>query len=123
MTSSSTSKLSKFKAHLASQRNSNGSGQLETIDYSATPDWDKEVMRLTSGRGAEHIIEVSSRPTISCPCWILMTRSCCQIGGPKTIEKSFACVHRGGTISTCVASAFILTSAGVDVSSLPSLAF
>lgn len=72
MTSSSSAKLDRFKAHLASQRNGNGSGQLVTVNYSETPDWDKEVMRITGGRGAEHIIE--ARPASS-SLWTLASSS------------------------------------------------
>jgi len=29
------------------------------INYKTTPDWDEEVMRITKGRGVDHILEVS----------------------------------------------------------------
>lgn len=39
-------------------------GADETINYSAYPDWENEVLRLTNGRGADHIIEVGGAETI-----------------------------------------------------------
>lgn len=33
-------------------------GAQEIINYVKTPDWEKEVLRLTNGKGAEHILEV-----------------------------------------------------------------
>lgn len=33
-------------------------GAKEIINYVKTPDWEKEVLRLTNGKGAQHIIEV-----------------------------------------------------------------
>jgi NADPH:quinone reductase-like Zn-dependent oxidoreductase len=53
-------------------------GASETINYAQHPDWDKEVMRLTEGRGVDHVIEV---------------------GGKGTIERSVASVRPGGVIS------------------------
>ncbi|KAH8112090.1 NAD-binding protein [Phellopilus nigrolimitatus] len=34
------------------------------IDYNTTPDWDKEVLKLTGGRGVDHVIEVGGAGTI-----------------------------------------------------------
>jgi NADPH:quinone reductase-like Zn-dependent oxidoreductase len=53
-------------------------GASEGINYKSTPDWDKEVRRLTGGRGVDHIVEV---------------------GGAGTLNRSLACVRIGGTIS------------------------
>ncbi|KAK0460396.1 uncharacterized protein EV420DRAFT_1532066 [Desarmillaria tabescens] len=52
-------------------------GATYTINYNATPDWDKEVLKLTGGRGVDHILEV---------------------GGPGTFEKSMAAVRYTGCI-------------------------
>ncbi|KAK0479186.1 alcohol dehydrogenase superfamily protein [Armillaria novae-zelandiae] len=52
-------------------------GAAHTINYNTTPDWDKEVLRLTEGRGVDHILEV---------------------GGPGTLEKSLAAVRYAGYI-------------------------
>ncbi|KAK0499222.1 hypothetical protein EDD18DRAFT_1155930 [Armillaria luteobubalina] len=52
-------------------------GAAHTINYNTTPDWDKEVLSLTEGRGVDHILEV---------------------GGPGTLEKSLAAVRYAGYI-------------------------
>jgi NADPH:quinone reductase-like Zn-dependent oxidoreductase len=53
-------------------------GASESVNYKTTPDWDKEVRRLTGGRGVDHVVEV---------------------GGAGTLNRSLACVRTGGTIS------------------------
>jgi NADPH:quinone reductase-like Zn-dependent oxidoreductase len=53
-------------------------GADETINYSNTPDWEKEVYRLTDGVGVDHVVEV---------------------GGAGTLEKSIKAVRYGGRIS------------------------
>jgi NADPH:quinone reductase-like Zn-dependent oxidoreductase len=68
ITSSSDTKLSRARDLGASQ----------TINYRTTPDWDKEVWRLTDKRGVDHVIEV---------------------GGPGTFEKSMNSVSAGGHIA------------------------
>ena len=68
ITSSSDEKLDRAKEMGAS----------ETINYKTTPDWDKEVWRLTQKRGVDHILEV---------------------GGPGTLGKSLASVSSGGHIA------------------------
>lgn len=50
-----------------------------TVNYTNNPDWDKVVLEVTQGRGADHIVEV---------------------GGAGTLEKSFNSVKRGGVVST-----------------------
>lgn len=52
-------------------------GAEAVIDYKAVPDWDQEVLRLTGGRGVDHVVEV---------------------GGAGTLQKSLACVRVGGKI-------------------------
>ncbi|KAG7445431.1 alcohol dehydrogenase superfamily protein [Guyanagaster necrorhizus] len=52
-------------------------GAAHTINYNTTPDWDKEVLRLTDGRGVDHVLEV---------------------GGPGTLEKSMAAVRYAGHV-------------------------
>jgi NADPH:quinone reductase-like Zn-dependent oxidoreductase len=49
-----------------------------TINYVTSPDWDQEVLAMTGGRGADHIIEV---------------------GGSGTLSKSFASIGFRGQIS------------------------
>lgn len=53
-------------------------GAWETVNYKTTPDWDKEVWRLTQQQGVNHVVEV---------------------GGPGTLEKSIASVAAGGQIA------------------------
>jgi NADPH:quinone reductase-like Zn-dependent oxidoreductase len=67
-TSSSDEKLEKIKALSAS----------ETINYKNSPDWDKEVLRLTDRRGVDHVVEV---------------------GGAGTLPKSINAVKVGGHIA------------------------
>lgn len=50
----------------------------ETINYRATPEWDKAVLELTGGVGADHVIEV---------------------GGTGTLERSVKAVRVGGHIA------------------------
>lgn len=53
-------------------------GAAETINYLTTPDWEKEVRKLTGGVGADHVVEV---------------------GGAGTFGKSVKALRRGGTVS------------------------
>jgi NADPH:quinone reductase-like Zn-dependent oxidoreductase len=68
VTSSSDAKLARAKAL----------GADATINYKTTPDWGKEVFRLTDKAGADHIVEV---------------------GGTDTFPRSLRAVAMGGTIS------------------------
>ncbi|EPQ55973.1 NAD P-binding protein [Gloeophyllum trabeum ATCC 11539] len=47
------------------------------INYKQTPDWEKEVLRITEGRGVDHVVEV---------------------GGPGTLMKSLASVRYAGWV-------------------------
>lgn len=53
-------------------------GADETINYRATPDWDKAVVQLTGGRGADIVVEV---------------------GGSGTLDKSIAAARLGGNVA------------------------
>jgi NADPH:quinone reductase-like Zn-dependent oxidoreductase len=53
-------------------------GADDLINYKTTPDWEKEVLKLTNGRGVDHVVEV---------------------GGAGTFTKSLRAVRRGGAIS------------------------
>lgn len=53
-------------------------GAVQTINYRATPEWSREVWRLTEKRGVDHILEV---------------------GGPGTLGQSLASVAEGGHIA------------------------
>lgn len=54
-------------------------GADHVINYRTTPDWHEKVMELTSGNGADIIFEV---------------------GGAKTLRKSFKCASFGGVINS-----------------------
>lgn len=68
ITSSSDAKLARAKAL----------GADDTINYRTTPDWEKEVFRLTHKAGVDHVVEV---------------------GGAGTFSKSLRAMAIGGTIS------------------------
>jgi NADPH:quinone reductase-like Zn-dependent oxidoreductase len=53
-------------------------GAADTINYRTTPDWEKEVHRLTHKRGVDHVVEV---------------------GGAGTLAKSLASVAAGGHVA------------------------
>ena len=53
-TSSSDAKLDKARSL----------GAHETINYRTTPDWEKEVRRLTGGAGVDHVVEVGGTGTL-----------------------------------------------------------
>ncbi len=55
ITSSSDEKLERAKAL----------GADETINYKTTPEWDKEVLRLTGGRGVDIVLEVGGGETFA----------------------------------------------------------
>lgn len=39
-------------------------GAAETINYKTTPEWDREVLRLTGGVGVDHVVEVGGAGTL-----------------------------------------------------------
>lgn len=53
-------------------------GATHTINYTTTPAWDDELLRLTNGKGVDHVLDV---------------------GGSATLEKSLRAVRRGGLVS------------------------
>jgi NADPH:quinone reductase-like Zn-dependent oxidoreductase len=53
-------------------------GATDGINYARVPEWDKEVLRLTHGRGADHVIE---------------------IGGAGTLPRSYQAIGFGGKIA------------------------
>ncbi|KAK5790777.1 hypothetical protein VI817_008064 [Penicillium citrinum] len=71
ITSSSDEKLDALKAF-------GSEGSIDTINYRKFPDWEKEVLRLTNGRGVDVVIEN---------------------GGPSTADKSLASISRRGVVS------------------------
>ncbi|KAH9924507.1 NAD-P-binding protein [Fomitopsis serialis] len=70
-------------------------GAKHVVNYKKTPDWEKEVLRITGGRGVDHVIEV---------------------GGPGTINKSLASTRYAGTVSVIG----FVAGAG-DMSNLPGI--
>lgn len=68
ITSSSDAKLAQAKQ----------AGADETINYRTRSDWDKAVLELTGGRGADMVVEV---------------------GGSGTLDKSIAAVRLGGNVA------------------------
>jgi NADPH:quinone reductase-like Zn-dependent oxidoreductase len=52
-------------------------GAVDVIIYTETPEWEREVTRLTGGRGVDHVIE---------------------LGGPATLARSLKCLGLGGHI-------------------------
>ena len=68
VTSSSDAKLERARAL----------GAHATINYRSTPDWARQVLELTAGRGVDHVLEV---------------------GGPGTMEQSIDAVRVGGHIA------------------------
>ena len=53
-------------------------GAKHLINYKKTPDWEDEVLRITNGRGVDHVIEV---------------------GGPGTITRSLKAARFGGNVA------------------------
>lgn len=73
-------------------------GAEEVVDHAAEPDWDRRVLDLTGGNGADLVVEV---------------------GGPGTLERSMRAVRVGGAI---VAIGFVAKGPGVDPRALISRA-
>jgi NADPH:quinone reductase-like Zn-dependent oxidoreductase len=71
LTSSSDEKLDKMKIKYSRP-------PILTINYSKTPNWDEEVMRLTDGIGVDIVVEN---------------------GGTGSVVKSLKCTRRGGVVS------------------------
>lgn len=67
VTSSSDDKLERMRAL----------GANETVNYRANPDWEKAVLELTDGVGADRVVEV---------------------GGPGTLQKSITAARVGGIV-------------------------
>ncbi len=70
--SSSDQKLQKAYVHLPRQNPGDG------INYKTHPDWELEVLRLTGGQGADHIMD---------------------LGGPATLPHSYRALAIGGRIA------------------------
>jgi NADPH:quinone reductase-like Zn-dependent oxidoreductase len=68
ITSSSNDKLARARSL----------GAAAGINYRATPEWDREVLKLTEGRGVDHVLDV---------------------GGAGTLSRSIGSVAVGGTVT------------------------
>jgi NADPH:quinone reductase-like Zn-dependent oxidoreductase len=86
ITSSSDEKLARAKQL----------GAWATINYKTTPDWDKEVLKLTNGVGVDHVSEV---------------------GGAGTLERSLRATRVGGTVGLIG----ILSGRGGQIDPMPVL--
>lgn len=64
-----------------------------TINYRKTPDWEKEVMKVTNGHGADIVLEV---------------------GGAETLNKSFNCAAYNGLINCIGYTSGKMQAAGVQ---------
>ncbi len=71
-------------------------GAAATLNYKRTPDWDKEVLKLTEGRGVDYVVEV---------------------GGAGTLARSLNAVRTGGQISLIG----ILAGPSAEITVLPIL--
>ena len=71
-------------------------GAAAVVDYRATPEWDKEVTKLTDGRGVDITVEV---------------------GGAGTLPRSFMATRVAGRIAVIG----LLTGAGAEVDPMPIL--
>lgn len=76
MTSSSDDKLAHLKTVFA---NGHVSGEFHTLNYKTYPNWGDQVMNMTNGQGADHVLEV---------------------GGAATVTESFKALRFGGTITS-----------------------
>jgi NADPH:quinone reductase-like Zn-dependent oxidoreductase len=69
------------------------------INYVKTPDWDEEVLRITGGKGVDHVIET---------------------GGAGTLMKSINSTRVGGLVSL---PGVLTPNAPIDASFIPSVLF
>jgi NADPH:quinone reductase-like Zn-dependent oxidoreductase len=53
-------------------------GATHLVNYAQTPDWEQEVVKITDGRGVDHVVET---------------------GGAGTLMKSIAATRMGGLIT------------------------
>ena len=69
------------------------------VNYSKTPEWDQEVLRITGGKGVDHVIET---------------------GGADTLMKSINSTRMGGLISVL---GILTPNAPIDAAFVPSVLF
>lgn len=75
ITSSSDAKLQRVRELFSPQEQA----RLTCVNYRKQPEWNKEVLHVSEGVGASHILD---------------------IGGAGTLERAFACIKPGGVISS-----------------------
>ena len=73
-----TGGVSVFALQLAKLARARALGADYTVNYATTPDWARDVLRRTGGRGVDHVVEV---------------------GGAGTLAQSLRAVRMGGTVS------------------------
>lgn len=83
ITSSSDAKLERMRAL----------GANDLVNYRSYPEWEKEVWRLTGGRGVDHVVEV---------------------GGAGTLQRSIASTRHGGAVHLIG----VLTGGKIDPSAI-----
>lgn len=105
ITSSSDEKLERAKAL----------GADEVINYRQTPDWSKEVIRLTEGRGADLVVEIGGPDTVNHA--IIAT----AVGGHISIIGARTGVGREPTFPVRVVMAKNITMRGLSVGSCADL--
>ncbi|KAK7211449.1 hypothetical protein V2G26_018627 [Clonostachys chloroleuca] len=64
-------------------------GAEAVINYSTTPDWDEEILRLTDGRGVDKVIDIAGEKAV------VKSAACARIGGEVKIV-GFASGFGGG---------------------------
>jgi len=69
-------------------------GAKHLINYKKTPDWEKEVLKITNGEGVHHVIEV---------------------GGAGTLDKSLSCIRIAGWVHVIG----FLAGGDADLSNVP----
>jgi NADPH:quinone reductase-like Zn-dependent oxidoreductase len=69
-------------------------GAKHLINYKKTPDWEEEVLKITNGRGVDHVVEV---------------------GGFGTLERSLKSIRMGGSVAIVgvIAQVCVLHSPGL----------
>jgi threonine dehydrogenase-like Zn-dependent dehydrogenase len=87
-TTSSAEKAEKYKTVV---------GVDEVVNYRETPEWSEEVLKLTAGKGVEHVLEVGAlSPSVLLR--IQLMWACDMIGGQTTLGQSLKSTQVGGHI-------------------------
>ena len=78
ITSSSDDKLAKVVELLQPMLNPSHGEAIRTINYNRDPNWEKTVLKMTNGRGVDHVVEVA---------------------GWATVGKCVLCTRKGGLVA------------------------